>query len=100
MDPKWNADRDAKRLARSQEQLRRSLMAPASRAELVNGTEHLLSNVMSVALAVEALELLLIERGLLGPDELMDRIKVLAKQKSEQVNAAQATAEPEPQIII
>jgi hypothetical protein len=100
MDAKWNAERDAKRLARSQEQLRRSLMAPASRAELVNGTEHLLSNVMSVALAVEALELLLIERGVLKTDELMDRIKLLAAEKAEQVNAAVATEDPEPKIII
>jgi hypothetical protein len=38
-------------------------------------TANLAMHVGSLAFAVEALEAILIERGLLNPDELMDRMK-------------------------
>lgn len=40
-------------------------------------------HVGSVALAVEALETLLIEKGVLKADELMERLQSLAKSKAD-----------------
>jgi hypothetical protein len=47
----------------------------------ISGRAELQQNVASVALAVEALELVMVEKGLLKPDELMERIEKLAKFK-------------------
>lgn len=42
----------------------------------------ILMNLASVATAIEALELLLIERGVLKNDELMKKVEELARQKA------------------
>lgn len=43
-------------------------------------SSNLAMHVGSVALAIEALELLLVEKGLLGPDELMNRIRIVTTE--------------------
>jgi predicted dinucleotide-utilizing enzyme len=48
----------------------------------------LFANVASVALTIEALEILLVSKGILADNELMTALEKLAQEKSEQVKAA------------
>jgi hypothetical protein len=48
----------------------------------------LFANVASVALTIEALEILLVSKGILADNELMTALEKLAQEKSEQVRAA------------
>jgi hypothetical protein len=48
----------------------------------------LFANVASVALTIEALEILLVSKGVLRDNELMEALEKLAREKSEQVKAA------------
>jgi hypothetical protein len=59
----------------------------------------LLQSVASTAVAVEALESLLIERGILKDNEILDKMTALMKEKAAQVDAEAQTA-PEPSRII
>lgn len=43
---------------------------------------HIAIAIGSVATAVEALEDILVEKGVLKPDELMERLKTLAEKKA------------------
>lgn len=100
----WNAERDAKRQERANKQLQRAMLAPIPRAEMYQRTDQLLQNVSSVAFALEALDLLLVEKGILKENELLDKIKALVESKAAQVaaesEAAQAVAAAEPSRII
>lgn len=62
--------------------------SPISRQEVSLMEDRLLSNVMSTASAIEALETLLVAKGILKDDELMAAVKELVKQKHEQADAA------------
>lgn len=64
------------------------MASPISRQEASLMEQRLQSNVMSTAAAIEALENLLIEKGILKDDELMAAVKKLVEQKHEQVEAA------------
>jgi len=48
----------------------------------------LFANVASVALTIEALEILLVSKGILADNELMTALEKLAQEKFEQVRAA------------
>lgn len=56
---------------------------PSRAMENLNFKHKLELNVSSVACAIEALELLLIERGILKENELMTRLKEVARTKIE-----------------
>lgn len=61
----------------------------------LNTQHEIQANIASVALAIEALEQLLIERHLLKRDELMERCTELAKQKIRgNIDAEMARREP------
>lgn len=58
-----------------------------------------MQNVISLALAIEALETLLIAKGILKDNDVLDKIKALMDEKVAQVSAQKA-AEPENSRII
>ena len=55
----------------------------AFRSRTTQGLEALSMNVASVALGIEALEKLLIDKGVLKDDELMQYLEKMVKEKSE-----------------
>ena len=61
---------------------------PLTRREAEALQDSLLGHIMSTATAIEALETLLIAKGHLKDNELMDTVKDLLKKKTEQVSAA------------
>lgn len=63
------------------------MASPISRGEVSEMEERILSNVMSTAMALEALETLLIQKGVLKDDELMAAVADLLKNKKEQAAA-------------
>ena len=64
------------------------MASPISRGEVSQMEERILSNVMSTAMAIEALETILVAKGLLKDDELMVAVADLLKSKKEQAGAA------------
>lgn len=87
-------DKTRSRMARDQRRFERIMASPPARGEMLEYQRGLLENVTSVALALEALDRLLIAKGILKDNELLDEIKVLVELKTEQ-NNAQAAAAPE-----
>lgn len=66
---------------------------PISRGEVAAMEDRLLSNVMSCAAGLEALETILIRRGVMKDDELMTEVKALLKQKQEQAEASASVSQ-------
>lgn len=64
------------------------MASPISRGEVSQMEERILSNVMSTAMAIEALETILVAKGILKDDELMTAVSELLKSKKEQAGAA------------
>jgi len=95
----WHEEKAAKRHERDMKKLERALAVPVSRGEAISRENMLLQNVASTAMAVEALESLLVERGILKDNEILDKMAALVKEKVAQVQAEQAT-EPTPSRII
>ena len=58
-----------------------------------------LQAAVSVALGLEALENLLIRKGILVENELRDEMTALVKAKEEQISALGAVADDSPRII-
>ena len=85
----WKADRDQRRAEREQKQFARRMAGPVARGEVAQFGELQLQHIASLALAIEALEDVLIGNGLLEPDELLGTMKLLAQQKSEVALASQ-----------
>lgn len=86
----WRKEREQKRTERDMRQFARRMASPVARQELFQLGEAQAMHVASLALALEALEDLLVGRGLLDPDELMDCMELLARRKAEQAAAAAA----------
>jgi len=95
----WKADRDRKRIERDAKQFMRRMQTPVARGEVFQLGEVQMQHLASVALAIEALEDLLVGRGVLEPDELMTTMRVMALAKREVAEAAQAAAQ-EPSNLI
>ncbi len=95
----WQEEKAAKRHERDMKKLERALSVPVSRGEAISRENMLLQNVASTAMAVEALESLLVERGILKDNEILDKMADLMKEKMAQVQAEQAT-EPTDSVII
>lgn len=89
----WNADRDRKRAEREAKQFARRMASPVARSEVFQFGELQLQHLASLALAIEALEDILVGQGLLEPDELMSAMKTLAQQKSDIAIASAVTAD-------
>jgi len=87
----WQRDRDAKRMARDVAQFQRRMSTPVARGEVYQLGETQLQHLASLALAIEALEDILVGSGVLEQEQLMDCMKLLAARKAEQIAAAQAT---------
>lgn len=87
----WHKERDAKRLARDVAQFQRRMSTPVARGEVYQLGEAQLQHLASLALAIEALEDILVGAGVLEQEQLMDCMKLLAARKAEQIAAAQAT---------
>jgi len=94
----WQEERDAKRRERDIKRHMRAMATPVSRGETINVTMSLEQHLTSVALAIEALDTLLVEKGILADNEILDKMKVLAETKRAQMEAEAATKEP-PRII-
>ncbi len=95
----WQEEKAAKRHERDMKKLERALSVPVSRGEAISRENMLLQNVASTAMAVEALESLLVERGILKDNEILDKMSALVKEKMAQVEAQHATGPSESVII-
>jgi len=94
----WQEERDAKRRERDIKRHMRAMATPISRGESLNVMVGMEGHLTSVALAIEALDNLLVEKGILADNEILDKMKVLAETKRSQMEAEAATEEP-PRII-
>lgn len=96
----WTKEKERKRLERDVSQFQRRMSQPIARGEVMQFGELQIQHLASLALAIEALEDILVGRGVLEQDELMDTMKLMATHKAEQVAAAQAVAtEPQSSLI-
>jgi hypothetical protein len=95
----WQQEREKAKLERDQRRMARVLAAPIARGESYEQAGLLSQHIASLALAIEALEGLLEDRGILFDDEIMARMKVLAERKREQAQAAAAAVEAAPSLI-
>lgn len=86
----WQRDKEQKRTEREAKQFMRRMAGPIARGEMVQFGEVQAMHIASLALALEALEQLLIERNVLKTDELMELMKALADKKQEQAAAEYA----------
>jgi len=68
------------------------MQQPLSRGEAQLLEDRLYTHILSTATAIEALDTLLIKKGILADNELMDAVKELLKTKSEQTYAAAVTS--------
>ena len=91
----WNEEKQQKRAERDAKQFMRRMAGPIARGEVAQFGEAQALHIASLALAIEALEQLLVQRDILKADELMDLMKALASQKSEQALAAAAAESKE-----
>lgn len=94
----WRKDRERKRLERDMKQFQRAMSTPIARGEVLSLGEAQLQHIASIALAIEALEDILIGAGLLHPDQLLDTMQIMAKAKAEQMKE-QAEAQQASSII-
>jgi len=95
----WEQEKAAKRQARRQKAMERVLASPISIGQSLQHNTELLQNVASIAVAVEALESLLVEKGILLDNAVLDRMKVLMEAKKAQVEAERAQTESKSVII-
>jgi len=65
---------------------------PVSRMEAQALEERILCNIASCAAGLEALESLLIKKGILQDNELMTEVRAVLGTKTEQAQAAAATS--------
>ena len=91
----WNEEKQQKRAERDAKQFMRRMAGPIARGEVAQFGEAQALHIASLALAIEALEQLLVHRDILKADELMELMKALASQKSEQALAAAAAESKE-----
>jgi hypothetical protein len=91
----WNEEKQQKRAERDAKQFMRRMAGPIARGEVAQFGEAQALHIASLALAIEALEQLLVQRDILKADELMDLMKALASHKSEQALAAAAAESKE-----
>jgi hypothetical protein len=96
VNAEWQRDKERKRLERDMRRFERSMATPILRGEALSLGEMQLEHIASLALALETLETLLVERGTLKDGELMERMKVLAAAKREQAEAQVSAAEAQP----
>jgi hypothetical protein len=89
---KWQQEREQKRAAREARQFQRRMSSPVMRGEVASFGEAQLQHIASLALALEALEDILVGRGVLDRDELMDTMLLMSQQKAEVAVAAHAAA--------
>jgi hypothetical protein len=87
---RWAEDKLRAKAVREQRQFARTMAAPIARGEVAQLEEVQLQHIASLALAIEALDVLLVEKGLFADNEIMDRMKVLAQQKADVAIAADA----------
>lgn len=92
----WKKEKESKKLERDMKSFQRRMSAPILRGEVFNMGELQLQHIASLALAIEALERILVERGVLVGDELLDRMHMISHEKAE---IAQAAAAAEPSLI-
>lgn len=85
----WHKEKERKRAERENVRIQRHMASPVLRAEVFQLGEEHLQHIASLALAIEALEDILIAKKLLVPSELIDKMKVLAEKKAEEVQAMQ-----------
>lgn len=95
----WDRDKARKRLERDTAQFMRRMQSPVARGEVYQLGEVQMQHLASLALAMEALEDILVGAGVLDRDELMDCMAILAERKAEQVKAAQAAAQQPSNLI-
>jgi hypothetical protein len=95
----WEQEKAVKRAQRDMKKLQRALAMPVSRDEAISRENMLLQNIASTAIAVEAMETLLVSKGILSDNEVLDAMKALMEQKKAQMSAQQAV-EPEESVII
>jgi hypothetical protein len=69
------------------------MAGPLSRNEAQAMEDRIFANIASCACGVEAVENLLVSRGILKDGEVMAEVKRLFKEKHDQVAAAQAAGE-------
>jgi hypothetical protein len=91
----WKADRDQKRAEREARQFARRMASPVARGEVAQYGELQLQHIASLALAIEALEDLLVGAGVLDIDELLDTMKLISAHKMDIALAAQAASDKE-----
>lgn len=89
----WAREREMKKLNRLQDKIDRAMSAPAAVGMVMSTFSQLEQHIASTALALESLELLLIDKGVLVKDELMSRLTKLAQEKKEQVEAEERAKE-------
>ena len=68
------------------------MQLPLTRMEANAMEERILCNVASCAAGLEAMENLLISKGVLKDDELMTEVRAVLEKKTEQAHAAVATS--------
>jgi hypothetical protein len=95
----WEQEKEAKRAARRQKAMERVLASPMSIGDSLNQTNQLLENVASVAVAIEAVESLLVEKGILGDDAVLGRMRALMEAKKAQMEAESTQKADPPRII-
>lgn len=95
---RWQQEKEQKRMERDARQFMRRMAGPIARGEMVQFGEVQALHIASLALAIEALESLLISKDVLKADELMDLMKSLSAQKAEQAAAA-AAADSQSKLI-
>jgi hypothetical protein len=95
----WDEEKAAKRAARQQKQLERAMASPISIGQSLSQNNQLLENLASVAIAVEAMESLLVEKEILGDNAVLDRMKALMEAKKAQIEAEQAQSQEKSRII-
>jgi hypothetical protein len=64
------------------------MQLPITRAEASAMEDKMLAHIISTATAIEALETILVSKGILRDNELMEVIAVLLKTKNEQAEIA------------
>lgn len=94
----WKTERDAKRHERAIKQQLRAAAAPITRGEVVNLGFAYEEQIASLALGLEALDTMLVEKGILKDDELLTRMKSLAKEKAAQAEAQKAA--PDSKLVV
>lgn len=90
----WKLDRERARAEREARKLERIMSSPLTRGESAAQASEIQASLVSTALALESLELLLVAKGILQPDELMARLAELVRERATQARAADAVEQP------